>query len=93
MIEYLWQFVQELGSFLAENFDPARDIIDIGIVTLGIYWLLLLIRGTRAIQILVGLIVLIAASVGTRGKPTARPKPPVCICLKNAHLHHSLPHS
>jgi len=65
VIEYLWQFVQELGSFLAENFDPARDIIDIGIVTLGIYWLLLLIRGTRAIQILVGLIVLIALSLAS----------------------------
>lgn len=60
MIEYLWQFVQELWSFLAQNFDPARDIFDIAIVTLGIYWLLLLIRGTRAIQILVGLIVLMA---------------------------------
>jgi len=33
------------------------------IVTAGIYWLLLLIRGTRAIQILVGLIVLIALSL------------------------------
>jgi len=54
VIEYLWQF------FLAQNFDAWRDIFDIAIVTLGIYWLLLLIRGTRAIQILVGLIVLMA---------------------------------
>jgi diadenylate cyclase len=60
VIEYLWQFVQELWSFLAQNFDAWRDIFDIAIVTLGIYWLLLLIRGTRAIQILVGLIVLMA---------------------------------
>ncbi len=42
-----------------------KDAIDIVIVALGIYWLLLLIRGTRAIQMLVGLfllIVILAAS-------------------------------
>jgi uncharacterized protein (TIGR00159 family) len=35
-------------------------------VAFGVYWLLLLIRGTRAVQILVGLFVLIAALVASR---------------------------
>lgn len=36
-----------------------KDALDIGIVAFGIYWLLLLIRGTRAIQMLAGLFILI----------------------------------
>jgi len=62
MIETLWALLRELWEYLAVNFDPIRDTLDIGLVALGIYWLLLLIRGTRAVQILVGLIVLMAAS-------------------------------
>ena len=65
MIEYLWQVVEELWIFLAAHFDPLRDTVDIMLVTFGIYWLLLLIRGTRAIQILVGLLVLIALSLAS----------------------------
>jgi uncharacterized protein (TIGR00159 family) len=38
-----------------------RDVIDIGLLTAIIYWLLLLIKGTRTIPILLGLSVLIAA--------------------------------
>jgi uncharacterized protein (TIGR00159 family) len=66
MIERLWELLLELWEYLGANFDPFRDTIDILIVTLGIYWLLLLIRGTRAVQILVGLIVLIAASLASQ---------------------------
>jgi hypothetical protein len=40
-----------------------RDTIDIALVTLGVYWLLILIRGTRAVQILVGLLLLIGTSL------------------------------
>jgi uncharacterized protein (TIGR00159 family) len=65
MIEWLWELLRELGHYLTENYDPIRDTIDIAIVSLGIYWLLLLIRGTRAVQILVGLIVLIGALVAS----------------------------
>ena len=61
MIEALWALAGELWSFVVANFDPARDLVDIALVTAGIYWLLLLIRGTRAVQIVVGLIVLFAA--------------------------------
>ncbi len=65
MIEFLWQFVGELWAWFSANFDPIWDSVDILVVTLGIYWLLLLIRGTRAVQILVGLLVLIALSLAS----------------------------
>ena len=63
MIERLWELLLELVDFATTNFDPWRDILDIAIVTFAIYWLLLLIRGTRAIQILVGMLVLITISL------------------------------
>lgn len=66
MIEVLWAFAMDLTEFFRLRFDPLRDTIDILLVTAGIYWLLLLIRGTRAIQILVGLIVLIALSLASQ---------------------------
>lgn len=65
MIEVLWNFGIDLAEFFNSRFDPLRDTVDIAIVMAGIYWLLLLIRGTRAIQILVGLIVLIALSLAS----------------------------
>lgn len=63
MLEVLWALAGDLAEFFRLRFDPLRDTVDILLVTAGIYWLLLLIRGTRAIQILVGLIVLIALSL------------------------------
>lgn len=65
MIQVLWGFWLDLAEFFNSRFDPFRDTIDILLVAAGIYWLLLLIRGTRAIQILVGLIVLIALSLAS----------------------------
>ncbi len=65
MIEKLWSLLEELGRYVGAHFDPVRDMIDVLVVTAGIYWLLLLIRGTRAVQILVGLIVLIAATAAS----------------------------
>jgi len=58
VIETIWGLLRELFDYVFANFDPARDLIDVALVTIAIYWLLLLIRGTRAVQILVGLIVL-----------------------------------
>jgi uncharacterized protein (TIGR00159 family) len=67
MIEYVFDLLggeaSELWEFLRTNFDPVRDTLDVLLVAVGIYWLLLLIRGTRAIQILVGLGALIALRV------------------------------
>ena len=65
MIETLWGVVRDLLEYFGANFDPVRDVIDIVLVTIGIYWLLVLIRGTRAFQILIGLLVLFAASVAS----------------------------
>ena len=65
MIETLWVWLQDLLGYFAANFDPVRDVIDILLVTIGIYWVLLLIRGTRAFQILLGLLVLFAASLAS----------------------------
>jgi len=67
VIEYVFDLigsqVSELWSFLQTNFDPFRDTFDVLVVAVGIYWLLLLIKGTRAVQILVGLGALIALRV------------------------------
>jgi diadenylate cyclase len=65
VIEALWALGQEFVGYFTANFDPVRDIADILLVTLGVYWLLLLIRGTRAVQILVGLLVLFVASLAS----------------------------
>jgi len=63
VIERVWALLRDLGAYLQANFDPFRDTLDILLVTLGIYWLLVLIRGTRAVQILVGLLVLLALTL------------------------------
>ena len=65
MIEAIWGFLRDLLEYFGANFDPIRDVIDIVLVTIGIYWLLILIRGTRAFQILLGLLVLFAASIAS----------------------------
>ncbi|HKA15136.1 MAG TPA: diadenylate cyclase CdaA [Myxococcota bacterium] len=63
MIETLWGLLRDLLEYFGANFDPVRDVIDIVLVTIGIYWLLILIRGTRAFQIMLGLLVLYALSL------------------------------
>jgi uncharacterized protein (TIGR00159 family) len=51
VIEYLWELWGELWEYLVANFDPFRDTVDIVLVALGIYWLMLLMRGTRAVHL------------------------------------------
>lgn len=63
MIELLYELWTDLVEYITANFDPYRDTVDILLVALGVYWLLLLLRGTRAVQILVGVMVLIVASL------------------------------
>ena len=48
MIGFLWDHCEKLWAYLSTNFDPFRDTADILLVALGVYWLLLLMRGTRA---------------------------------------------
>ena len=66
MIEYLWAALREFFGELAWGFDPFRDTLDILLVAFGVYWLLLLIRGTRAVQILVGLMILAGTSLASQ---------------------------
>ncbi len=63
MIPFLWQRLLETWEFVRESFHPFWDTLDVLAVTLAIYWLLLLIRGTRAVQILIGLLLLLAVRV------------------------------
>jgi uncharacterized protein (TIGR00159 family) len=63
VIELLYELWTDLVEYITANFDPYRDTVDILLVALGVYWLLLLLRGTRAVQILVGVMVLIVASL------------------------------
>ena len=62
MIEFLWGLLREAWAYLVANFDPIGDSLDVLLVAVGVYWLLLLIKGTRAVQILVGLLLLIGTS-------------------------------
>jgi uncharacterized protein (TIGR00159 family) len=66
VIEYLWNAFREFARDMAWGFDPVRDTMDILLVAFGVYWLLLLIRGTRAVQILVGLMILAGASLASQ---------------------------
>jgi len=63
LLPLISDLLSEVVEFFSSHYSPVRDTLDILLVTGGIYWLLLLIRGTRAIQILVGLIVLIALTL------------------------------
>ena len=61
LIEQLANQFSEFWHFMRTNYDPVRDTIDIALVFFAVYWLLVLIKGTRAVQILAGLMALIAA--------------------------------
>ncbi len=62
MIEFIWAWLEGIYAQLSENFG-APDLFDVALVAFAIYWLLILIRGTRAVQILVGLLILIATGL------------------------------
>ncbi|MBM4384146.1 MAG: TIGR00159 family protein [Deltaproteobacteria bacterium] len=67
MIEALRDLVMgqlaELRAFLETSYEPVRDTLDIVLVALAIYWVLILIRGTRAMQVLAGLGLLMGVRV------------------------------
>lgn len=52
-------------SVMLETFSVIRwqDILDVAIVATVLYWLFLVLKGTRALQMLVGLVLLLLASV------------------------------
>ncbi len=59
MIEALFAWLQVAWMKLAENYHPFWDTLDILLVAAVVYWLLLLIKGTRAAQMTLGLLVLV----------------------------------
>ncbi|MFQ5515400.1 MAG: diadenylate cyclase CdaA [Myxococcota bacterium] len=52
-------WLPELWATLAESYHPFWDTLDILIVAAAVYWLMLLIRGTRAEQMTLGLLILV----------------------------------
>jgi len=59
LIEAIAAWLSDLWTVLSESYDPFRDTLDIALVAFGVYWLLLLIRGTRAAQMTLGLLSLV----------------------------------
>jgi len=59
MIEALFTWLRLLWTTLSENYHPIWDTLDILLVAVAVYWLLLLIKGTRAAQMTLGLLVLV----------------------------------
>ena len=43
-----------------------QDALDIGIVAFAVYWLIRMIRGTRAMQMIIGLVVILLAYVASQ---------------------------
>ncbi|MBW2712975.1 MAG: TIGR00159 family protein [Deltaproteobacteria bacterium] len=64
MEEFIGPFI-DFWAYVQSNM-TLWDVVDILLVALGIYWLLMLIRGTRAIQIILGLLLLITASLASQ---------------------------
>ncbi len=61
MIEWIYAWTSDTWSALSENYHPIWDTLDILVVACVVYWLLLLIRGTRAAPMTLGLGVLFLA--------------------------------
>jgi uncharacterized protein (TIGR00159 family) len=58
VIEWIWGWLVEIWRTVSETYHWLWDTLDILLVACAIYWLLLLIRGTRAAQMSLGLLVL-----------------------------------
>jgi diadenylate cyclase len=58
VVPYIYAWLADLWTTLWDNFDPWRDIADIVVVAFCIYWLLMRIKGTRAAQMALGLLIL-----------------------------------
>ena len=59
MINAIYSWVLAVWTTLSENFHPVWDTLDIALVALCVYWLLILIKGTRAAQMTLGLLSLV----------------------------------
>ncbi len=61
LIEAIYAWLIDLATTLQENFRFPWDLLDILLMSFAIYWVLLLIRGTRAAQMTLGLLILVLA--------------------------------
>lgn len=59
MITWIFQWLSDAWNNLSDNFDPIWDTLDIVLVSLAVYWLLLLIKGTRAAQMSLGVLTVV----------------------------------
>jgi diadenylate cyclase len=59
LVPYIYAWLADLWTTLWDNFDAKRDIADIVLVAFCIYWLLMRIKGTRAAQMGLGLLILV----------------------------------
>ncbi len=59
MIEAIFAWAVDLWTTLSENYQGFRDTLDIFLMACAVYWVLLLIRGTRAAQMTLGLLILV----------------------------------
>jgi len=58
--EAIFAWITDLWRTLSGNFHVV-DLIDIVLVALAVYWVLILLRGTRAAQMMLGLLILVFA--------------------------------
>jgi diadenylate cyclase len=59
VVPHIYTWLVDLWTTLWDNYDPWRDTADIVLVAFGIYWLLMRIKGTRAAQMALGLLMLV----------------------------------
>lgn len=64
MIESL--YLGAFAFFERESLDVLRDLLDIALVAVGIYYILLMLRGTRAMQMITSLVLLFAIYLGAK---------------------------
>jgi diadenylate cyclase len=61
VIEVVYAWLQERWDTFSENFNVWQDTLDILVVAWVVYWLLMRIKGTRAAQMALGLLILVLA--------------------------------
>ena len=59
MTEALFEWLTDLWTSLSENYHLVWDTLDIFVVACAVYWLLMRIKGTRAAQMTLGLLILV----------------------------------
>jgi diadenylate cyclase len=61
VVPLVYEWIAERWEAFSENFNPWQDTLDILVVAWVVYWLLMRIKGTRAAQMALGLLILVLA--------------------------------